>query len=241
VSGHRLKVGVETMGASSRITVIVATDHLGKFREFQQFLGILPITLIRASEWLSKPVVVKSSETTLEGRARSKALQVAQATIMVTLADTTGLEVDALDGRPGVRSSRFAHEKATDAENNAALLTALAEVPVEKRRARFRTCLALVNPWASAGEAPLVVEGVCEGSIALEARGAGGFGYDPLFFVDEAPGRTMAELAESEKNHISHRTKALRALTPKLQKIVDGFVEEAERVAGANAAFDPPF
>ena len=122
--------------------------------------------------------------------------------MMLTLADDSGLEVDALDGAPGVRSARFAHERATDAENNAALLAALDALPdavgTRPLTARFRCVLALVDPYASDGE-PIVVEGRCEGTITRTPRGSGGFGYDPLFVVDGTD-KTMAELTEAEKN-----------------------------------------
>lgn len=129
------------------------------------------------------------------------------------LADDSGLEVDALGGRPGVRSARYAGPGATDAENNRKLLEELRGLPLERRRARFRCAIALVDPegWET------VVEGVCEGFIALEPRGTGGFGYDPLFWVPEY-GRTFAELPPEVKNRISHRGQALRALRGALRR-----------------------
>jgi XTP/dITP diphosphohydrolase len=133
--------------------------------------------------------------------------------MMVTLAEDSGLEVDALGGRPGVRSARFAKEGATDAENNALLLSSLSEVDDDQRTARFRCVMVLVDPW-SPGE-PIVTEGRCEGRIAREPRGAGGFGYDPLFVVT-GEDMTMAELPEHRKNEISHRARAAAAMRPRL-------------------------
>src|ERR1700710_968229 len=129
--------------------------------------------------------------------------------MMLTLADDSGLEVDALGGVPGVRSARFAGERATDAENNAALLAALESLVTdpsgafagESYKARFRCVLALVDPFLRDGE-PYFVEGVCEGEITRTPRGSGGFGYDPLFLV-AGTGKTMAELTEEEKNRVS--------------------------------------
>jgi len=148
---------------------------------------------------------------------------------MLTLADDSGLEVEALGGRPGVRSARFAHDRATDAENNAALLLALAEVEEEHRQARFRCVLALVDPWAVPGAAPTIAEGTCEGSIAREARGAGGFGYDPLFVV-KGRYKTMAELRDEEKNAISHRALAVAALKPQLAALLEHRSRDARRI-----------
>ncbi|HEY3257115.1 MAG TPA: non-canonical purine NTP pyrophosphatase, partial [Polyangiaceae bacterium] len=159
-----------------------------------------------------------------------KARAIARATRLLALADDSGLEVDALSGRPGVRSARFAHERATDAENNAALLRELSEVAEGARSARFRCVLALVNPWQESDVH--IAEGSCEGSIARAPRGSGGFGYDPLFLVSGQDGKAMAELAESEKNRLSHRGKAVQALRAILLKLVNARLDEAERIAG---------
>jgi XTP/dITP diphosphohydrolase len=148
----------------------------------------------------------------------------------LALADDSGLEVDALGGRPGVRSARFAHERATDAENNAALLRELENIEEGARGARFRCVLALVDPWRES-EA-LVAEGSCEGSIARAPRGNGGFGYDPLFVVAGHDGKAMAELSEADKNRVSHRARAVHALRGLLLKLVNERLDEAERIAG---------
>ena len=127
---------------------------------------------------------------------------------MAAISDDTGLEVDALGGAPGVHTARFAGESRSDAGNRAKMLHVLQEVPVEQRTARFRTVAMVV--WPDGRE--LAVEGVCEGSIATEERGTRGFGYDPLFVPADAGGRTFSEMTEADKNVVSHRGKALRAL-----------------------------
>ena len=148
------------------------------------------------------------------GNALIKARAAAKQTGLLTLADDSGLAVDALDGAPGVRSARYAGEEHDDAANNAKLLRAMAAVPAAKRTACFMCCIALV---ASDGREDHAV-GVCEGRIALEPKGEDGFGYDPLFIVDGL-NKTMAELTMAEKNKISHRGKALKEILPKINKI----------------------
>jgi len=153
------------------------------------------------------PDVVEDADT-LEGNARLKAAAVAAATQQGAVADDTGLEVDALDGAPGVRSRRFAGEHATDADNRALLLARLAAVPEAERTARFRTVVMVCLPDG----AEIVTEGVCEGTIAGAERGDRGFGYDPLFVPSDGDGRTFAEMTADEKHAISHRGRAMRAL-----------------------------
>jgi XTP/dITP diphosphohydrolase len=151
---------------------------------------------------------VEETGDTFEENARIKAHAYRDAFGLAALADDSGLEVDALDGRPGVYSSRYAGPGATDADNNALLLRELASVPAGERTARFRSVIVLVDEDG----AETVAVGACEGHIGFEPRGTGGFGYDPLFWPDAAPGRAMAELTLAEKNAISHRGAALRAL-----------------------------
>ncbi len=143
---------------------------------------------------------------TFEANALQKARFVAAATGAVAMADDSGLEVDALRGRPGVWSKRYSAE-ATDSANNAKLLVELVEVAEEQRTARYRCVLALVD-----GSVERTVAGACEGAIGHAPRGAGGFGYDPLFRPVAAPGRAMAELTPAEKDAISHRGAAMRRL-----------------------------
>jgi XTP/dITP diphosphohydrolase len=213
---------------AARITIVVATGNQGKLRELRSIFAGLPVELVSVASVLTTPPHVVEDGATFADNAKKKGAAVALATTMLTLADDSGLEVDALGGRPGVRSARFAHEKATDAENNAALLTALGEVDDMQRTARFRCELALFDPW---GKEPLLTEGTCEGRIAREGRGAGGFGYDPLFLVTELGDRAMAELSDDEKNQVSHRGRAAKALRPHLEAIVAERLSDVERVS----------
>ena len=130
-----------------------------------------------------------------------------------------------------MRSARFASESATDAENNAALLTAMDEVEDDQRSARFRTVMVLIDPWAEGEQKELVFKGKCEGTIARVPSGTGGFGYDPLFLVTGTKG-TMAELSEAEKNQLSHRAQAFAALRPVLHELVFRRIAQAAHIAG---------
>ena len=165
--------------------------------------------ILSGRELLPRPADVPDVDetgTTLEENARLKAVALVEATGEAAVADDTGLEVAALDGAPGVWSARFAGEDATYADNVAKLLDALHGV--DDRRARFRT-VALAR-FADGRE--VVAEGVVDGTIATEARGDAGFGYDPLFIPDEGDGRTFAEMTAEEKHAVSHRGRAFRAL-----------------------------
>jgi XTP/dITP diphosphohydrolase len=181
--------------------VVPATKNPHKADEIRAILRrVLPeVSVVAGLDW---PDVEETGDT-LEDNALLKARAVAAATGLPALADDTGLEVGALGGLPGVRSSRFAGEDATYADNRAELLRRL--TGVADRRARFRTVVALVEP----GGAETVASGTVEGTITHRERGEGGFGYDPLFEVD---GRTLAEMSEEDKNQVSHRAAALAAL-----------------------------
>ncbi|WP_437504600.1 RdgB/HAM1 family non-canonical purine NTP pyrophosphatase [Sorangium sp. So ce1099] len=199
------------------LRLLAATSNRGKLAELRSLLADLPIEVRSLAEVLpDAPPVVEDGETFLDNallKVRAGALR----SSLVTLAEDSGLEVDALGGRPGVRSARFAREGATDAENNEALLSALARVPDDQRRARFRCVMVLLDPRSEAP--PIVTEGRCEGWIGRHPRGAGGFGYDPLFVVEDY-GRTMAELGEAEKNLVSHRGKAAQAMRASLEALI---------------------
>ena len=210
-------------------TLVIASSNRAKIVEFKELLRGLPFQVMGVSEVLSAPPSISETEDTFRGNAVKKATIVAEATMMLTLADDSGLEVDALGGRPGVRSARFAHERATDAENNAALLAALTEIEPDERQARFRCVLAVVDPFARPGSPPIVTDGTCEGVIATGPRGGAGFGYDPLFIVPSA-GKTMAELSDMEKNGISHRAVAMRALRPVLAYLSEERLRDALRI-----------
>lgn len=183
----------------------VASKNPDKVREVEEVLASTGMVseIVRGLDW---PDVEESGET-LEENALLKARAVTEATGLPALADDTGLEVDALQGEPGVRSSRFAGLEATYDENVALLLEVM--VGVEDRSARFRTVVALVFPDG----VEITAEGVVEGSIIEEPRGNRGFGYDPVFEVD---GRTFGEMTLEEKSSLSHRARAISALAESL-------------------------
>jgi XTP/dITP diphosphohydrolase len=212
------------------LTIVLATSNHGKLVELRALLGDLPVQLRSAREVLGEQPSIVEDGATFEANALLKARAIARATRTLALADDSGLEVDALGGRPGVRSARFAHERATDAENNAALLRELSNVEEGERGARFRCVLALVDPWQESDVH--LADGSCEGSIARAPRGSGGFGYDPLFLVSGQDGKAMAELSEAEKNQVSHRGRAVQALRAILLKLINARLDEAERIAG---------
>lgn len=180
--------------------LVLATRNPGKVAEMRDLLASLPVRLI-ASDALDDPPDVEEDAPTLAGNAQKKAQAFFEQTGRPSLADDTGLEVDALDGAPGVHTARFAGPDATPAANNAKLLRALAAA--DTRRARFRTVVAFVD-----AHGVHCFEGVCEGTIAEAPRGVKGFGYDPLFVPDGAT-QTFAEMSAAQKNAISHRRKAL--------------------------------
>jgi len=209
--------------------LLLATQNRGKLVELRTLLADLPVELVALTTALpGQPQAIEDGETLLDN-ARIKARAAATATMMMTLAEDAGLEVDALGGRPGVRSARFAGEEATDAENNAALLRALEEVEDGHRTARFRCVMVLIDPWSEGEEREIVAEGCCEGTIARQPHGGGGFGYDPLFVVT-GHDRTMAELGEDQKNGESHRARAVAALRPHLEDRIARRLATATRV-----------
>jgi XTP/dITP diphosphohydrolase len=192
--------------------LVVASGNPGKVREFQALLG---------SAWRVRPqsdfavVPVEETGTTFLANALLKARHAARLTGLPALADDSGLEVDALNGAPGVHSARYAGPEADDVANNARLLAALSGVPEAQRTARYRCVLV----WIAGPDdpTPLVAEGVWEGRILTEARGRGGFGYDPLF-LDPESGLAAAELAADAKNARSHRGQALAQLRRQLSR-----------------------
>lgn len=186
--------------------IVLATGNAGKLREFEALLKGLTI------EWVARKVEVEETGATFRENAVLKARAAAQATGEWAMADDSGLEVDALGGRPGVWSARYAGERATDAENNRKLLEELRGT--KDRRARYRAVVVLVRPD---GSVAATSEGVCEGEILHEPRGTGGFGYDPLFLVAQF-GATMAEVPLEQKNGISHRANAIRGLREMLEE-----------------------
>lgn len=196
--------------------VVLATRNAGKLYEFQTLAKGLGIRFVSLDEF---PDALDPEETgeTFEQNALIKAQAAAEATGLWALADDSGLCVDALDGLPGVRSARYA--KGSDEARYLKLLQALEGRPAEERTARFVCALALVSPTSQSH----VETGACEGRIALSPRGVHGFGYDPVFEVmGETPPRTMAELTTAEKQALSHRARAFRALKPHLTRLVAG-------------------
>jgi XTP/dITP diphosphohydrolase len=199
------------MAAETR-TVVVATSNAGKLIEIRDAIDIPGFTFVTAAEFGGTPLDVEETGDTFTENAHTKALAYHKAFGVAALADDSGLVVDALGGRPGVRSARFAGEHASDLDNTRKLLEELDGFGPEMRAARFQCAIVLVD---EAGEATTAC-GTCEGQIAFSPRGNGGFGYDPVFLPEEAAGTTMAELDLRQKAAISHRGKALRALRDQL-------------------------
>lgn len=200
--------------------LLVATRNEGKIRELRRMLAGLPFDVASPHD-LGLRLEVEETGATFEANAEGKARAFAEASGLPALADDSGLVVDALGGRPGVHSARYAGLPRSDARNLARLLEELRDVPAEARRARFVCVVALALPasvpsWAglSAGDVRLF-RGVCEGRIAFAPRGADGFGYDPVF-VPSGHERTFAELPPEVKDRLSHRGAALRALVAAL-------------------------
>lgn len=194
--------------------VVIATNNAHKLDEISRMLS--PVTgweFVSLGECGDFPEPVEDADE-FEGNARIKALAARENTGLPALADDSGLEVDALDGAPGVFSSRFAGEDATDADNNAKLLELLADVPDERRTARFVCTLVFVDTDGS----EIVARGACEGKIGYEERGSNGFGYDPLFVSDDFDGLTTAEVPAEQKDAISHRGQALRAFISEFER-----------------------
>ena len=201
----------ESLGTTTESTkktlqkkLILATGNEGKIQEFKQLLSALPLKLCSLKDYPGLPSVDETGRTFQEN-AILKAETISQHTGEMTLADDSGLEVDILDGKPGVYSARFAGEDSTDEKNNALLLELMKGVPLDRRDARFVCSIALAVP----GEETQTVEGLCEGKIATSPRGSGGFGYDPLF-ISREEGKTFAQLDTESKNRISHRGRALK-------------------------------
>ncbi len=185
--------------------IVLATRNRGKLRELNTLLQTAdPDCQVLGLESFPEIGAIEETGRTFAENAVHKASTVCQSTGLPALADDSGLEVDALGGRPGVYSARFSGSGATDADNNSKLLAEMRELPRERRSGRFRCVLSACLPN---GE-QLTVEGAWEGWIACEPRGTNGFGYDPLF-VDQATGLTAAEMSEQEKNARSHRARAL--------------------------------
>lgn len=200
--------------------ILLATQNQGKVRELQELLAGEEIEVISLREVPDWEEVEENGKTFAENAAL-KARVAAKRTGLISLADDSGLEVDALDGAPGVYSARFAGEPKDDEKNNDKLLKLLENVPEEKRSARFRCALVIATP---SGEEYLT-EGTVEGQILRERRGQEGFGYDPLFYLPDFK-QTMAELSIAEKNEISHRAIAFKKSIPILKELKENFLKD---------------
>ena len=199
--------------ARSRPHIVIATRSEHKLRELRSLLALGEGELITLDDAGVDGEPVEDGKT-FEENAAIKAVAGLEATGLPTLADDSGIEVDALGGGPGVRTRRYAGEDATDQENNAKLLGELAGLAPDQRGARYVCVLALAMP----GEPLVFVRGECTGRIASEPRGSGGFGYDPIFEPEGEPvgGRTFGQWSADEKNQVSHRARAARAMAPLL-------------------------
>jgi XTP/dITP diphosphohydrolase len=196
---------------SPRFQLVCSSANPDKVAEIAAIVGDVIDLLPRPPDLAE---VVEDADS-LEGNARLKAMALVKATGLPAVADDTGLEVDALDGRPGIYPARYAGERANYAQNRAKMLAELSGVPMARRTATFRT-VALVR-WPDGRE--LSAEGTCAGRIVEEERGERGFGYDPLFAPEEGDGRTFAEMTEREKHDLSHRGRAFRALMTALTNL----------------------
>jgi XTP/dITP diphosphohydrolase len=202
---------VSASGGRPRLLIATRSEH--KLRELRDLLALANGELITLDDAGVDGEPVEDGAT-FEENAAIKARAGLDATGLPTLADDSGIEVDALGGGPGVRTRRYAGEDATDQDNNAKLLGELAGLPPERRTARYVCVLALAMP----GEPLAFVRGECTGRIATGPRGSGGFGYDPIFEPEGEPvgGRTFGQWSAEEKNRISHRARAARAMAPLL-------------------------
>ncbi len=210
--------------------LLVATRNEGKLREYAAIYADLPLHLTSLSD-LQIDTSVEESGADFRANAILKARAYVKESGLLTLADDSGLEVDALGGAPGVHTARYAGENASDEDRYRLLLHNLAGVPREKRTARFRCVAAIATP----GGEVYCTEGTCEGIIALAPAGTEGFGYDPVFYLPEHD-CTMAELPADVKNRISHRAQAALAARPILLRLIsrrercESTTENAERI-----------
>lgn len=192
-------------------TIVVATQNSGKIIELRELVRELPITFLSLTDFNAVPEIIEDGET-FEENAVKKARLTSSWTGLAALADDSGLCIDALDGRPGVFSARYAGENASDEERFQKILEEMRDVPEEYRSARFVCVLALAAP---SGKVALF-RGDCEGRITTEPRGSSGFGYDPIFYFERC-GHTFGEMDKRSKNRVSHRGRALRKFATYLE------------------------
>jgi XTP/dITP diphosphohydrolase len=193
--------------------LLLASNNPAKVREYLSLLGDIPFQLTTPAEERID-MVVDEIGVTMEDNARLKAQAYAVNSGLISLADDSGLEVDALGGEPGFLSARYGGEELSDEERNRYLLAKLKDIPWEKRSARFKCVIAIATPSGRIE----ICEGECRGTIAFEPRGKRGFGYDPIFYLPEL-GVTVAELPLEKKNEISHRGKAVRKARHLLEQL----------------------
>jgi len=194
--------------------IVIATRNPGKFREITAILKSPLIKFLSLLDFPKIPEIIEDGATFAEN-AQKKAMIISELTGRFALADDSGICVEALQGKPGIFSSRFAGENATDEERCQKLLKQMEGIPLTKRKAAFVCAIAIASPQGKVQ----VVEGKCSGLISFSPRGTHGFGFDPIFLLPKL-GKTMAELTPEEKNKISHRARALR----KIKKILPAFL-----------------
>ena len=191
--------------------LVIATGNQGKLKEIRELLEGLPFKVTSLSDYPDHPEIIEDGDS-FKANALIKARIIAEYTGHLTMGEDSGLEVDALDGAPGIYSARFSGEGATDEKNNTKLLESLKDVPADKRSARYQCCAAIVD----GDQEVAVIQNSCEGFIAEEPRGTNGFGYDPYFLIEKY-GKTFGELDPSIKREISHRAKTLKELRTVLE------------------------
>ncbi|HET7678341.1 MAG TPA: non-canonical purine NTP pyrophosphatase [Candidatus Limnocylindrales bacterium] len=210
--------------APRRRRLLIATRSAHKLGELRTLLDLPAIELLSLDDVQVEGEPAEDADS-FAGNALIKARFYAARSDLPTLADDSGLEVDALGGGPGVRTRRYAGERASDEQNNAKLLRELDGIPAGQRTARYRCALVVIDPTLADGPGsrgePIVREGVFEGRIALAARGSAGFGYDPVFepLTEPPGGRTVGQLSAEEKNRVSHRALAAQALARELRRL----------------------
>ena len=195
--------------------LIISTGNQNKVDEIASILKDLPIEILSKKDIGLENFDVIENGDTLEENSKIKAMALAEKTNYMVVADDSGLFVDFLNGEPGVYSSRYGGEEGNDDKNNKKLLQALKDLPLEDRKARFKSVIVLITE----DKEIVVVEGQCKGTIGLECKGNNGFGYDPLF-IAEGLSKTFGELGDEVKNKISHRAKALELLKKELKNIL---------------------
>ena len=199
--------------------IIIGTQNQDKLKELQNGLEDLNLNLISLKEFPKIEEIIEDGET-LKENALIKARYVFNYTGIPTISDDTGLEVDALNGAPGVFTARFAGENCSYDDNVNKMLKEMQSIPIKKRQAKFRTVMAFVSK-----NMELTTEGSVEGIIALDKKGLAGFGYDPIFYVQDK-GKTFAEMSTEEKNIISHRGRAIMSLKAKLRLHLNNIIQE---------------